>query len=437
MNENNNAVMNMEDGHIWNSVKRSAVKRSSNSELPETTSKMKTTTTSFFTKNRFEPLQSSEVNEDRAKIPPIYLKNMELKNYKEFIDELKILVGDNFQCQATNKNGVTIYPLTTDAYRTLIRALKDTKYEFHCYQLPHEKAYRVVLRHLHPNTDVNDIKIALEELSFNVRSVVNVLQSGTRVPLPLFFVDLEPHKDNEKIFEIKSLLYTRIRVEEPRKKTELLMCKRCLQFGHTRSYCHHPVKCARCCESHPTSACVSGGQEKRKCILCGGDHSSLYRGCQIYKELRSKKNSSRTMKRPSEIITNLVEQSATTPAPNQPVSIINRNMHDSSHKETNTKVQQNKCEHPLQQSRSDTTVATPRNSQRDPRLSSISYSQILSQTNDCHSSYSTPLPQSSYHPNPTAPVDIQQTLQIFFTRFQELLAPLISTLNLLVNKLLK
>jgi hypothetical protein len=173
-------------------------------------------TPSVETNNRFSPLATTE--ESIHKPPPVYVKNVPLKDYKHLLNQLKAIAGTNFECQATQNNGVTIYPRTSDAYREIIKFLKDSSVSYHTYQLPHEKAFRVVIRHLHPSTDVEEISQALSILSFEVRNVVNVLQSGTRIPLPLFFVDLEPKPNNNKIFELKSLLFTRISVEEPRKK---------------------------------------------------------------------------------------------------------------------------------------------------------------------------------------------------------------------------
>jgi hypothetical protein len=429
----------MDDG-TWEMPKRTAALKRPSDQISSGPAKVKP---NINTPNRFEPLRNTDNESDNGdKIPPIYLQNVELGQYKTLICVLKSLVGENFQCQATSKNGVTVYPSSSDAYRTLVGGLKEKNYNFHSFQLPREKAYRIVIRHLHPSTDVADIKAALEDLSFNVRSVVNVLQLGTRTPLPLFFVDLEPSKDNGKVFGVTALLHTRVKIEEPRTKADLLQCKNCLQFGHSRSYCHHPSRCARCGEQHETKFCGKADTEERTCILCQGNHSSLYRGCQIYKELRRKKYSS-PQNRPSHGY--LQGSPATTPAPTYPVgttytqrhaSIVNTRRHTQSERATvPTPVHITSTLPPVSQPPERRTFNMPRISARDPRLSSVSYAQVLSHEHTHNVSHPT---ESSTlnHTNTDVNQSLQQTLNLFFTRFQDLLSPLITTLNLLINKLL-
>jgi hypothetical protein len=106
---------------------------------------------------------------------------------------------DKFFCKAsTDRLKIqTAYP---ESYRALVRYLKDQDAQFHTYQLREDKSIRVVLRNLHPSTDVNKINEELELRLFEVRNVTNVLHKVTKNPLPLFFVDLEPSIKSKKIF---------------------------------------------------------------------------------------------------------------------------------------------------------------------------------------------------------------------------------------------
>jgi hypothetical protein len=60
-----------------------------------------------------------------------------------------------------------------------------------------DKAFRIVLRKLHPTTVPIEIKTAIIEIGFSVRSVTNVLSNTEKIKLPLFFVDLEPSEINK------------------------------------------------------------------------------------------------------------------------------------------------------------------------------------------------------------------------------------------------
>jgi hypothetical protein len=417
--------------------------------------------------NRFAPLTIVGSDENKCKPPPIYVNNVPLSGYKKLIAEISSVAANEFECQASQNNGVTFYPRTADSYRAIVRHLKTIEMSFHSYQLPNEKPFRIVIRHLHPSTEPAEITEALTMLSFKVRNVVNVLQAGTRTPLPLFFVDLEPSQDNNKIFDVKTLLYTRIAVEEPRKKQEIVQCKRCLQFGHTRTYCNHAVKCARCGEGHPSSSCTLPATEPRKCTLCEGNHSSTYRGCKVYKDLRNKRYNNAVLNKANKLISNqqsLMKQSANPIAPvstqtthsHQPQPYGQFHKQQQQIKHHNPQQQHTQQQH-IQQQQNTSSQSNPPSTTHDPRKHSPFYSHVLSKGKSAfQSTYSDTLPNTSanisnslaqgntnsqnfntgtstlFHSNES----IAATLDTFMTRFHDLIAPLISTLTLLVNKLL-
>lgn len=191
------------------------------------------------------------------------------------------MVGnENFSVKATI-NSLKIQPSNPDAYRTTIHFLKDAEAEFHTYQMKEGKALRIVLRNLHPTTTPIEIKTALEEIGFSVRSVTDVFSKITKIKLLLFFVDLEPAETNN-IFEINYLLNTKIKVEEPYKQRIIVQCQNCQEYGH----CSYPPRCVRCATQHHTSTCTKSRDTPAKCALCNGDHPAYYRGCQIHKNLQ-------------------------------------------------------------------------------------------------------------------------------------------------------
>jgi len=57
----------------------------------------------------------------------------------------------------------------------------------------------------------------------------------------LFFVDLQPAESNKEIYNIKALQNKIIQLKPPRvNKNHIIQCMRCLQYGHTKSYCNKP-----------------------------------------------------------------------------------------------------------------------------------------------------------------------------------------------------
>ncbi|KAL4153931.1 hypothetical protein QTP88_001764 [Uroleucon formosanum] len=152
------------------------------------------------------------------------------------------------------------------------------------------KAYRIVIRNFHPTTNTAEIRTALEEIGYQVRQITNVLYKHTKINLPIFFVDLEPSELNKDIFHVNHILHTKIKIEEPYKRRDIVQCLNCQEYGHTKTYCSHTPRCVRCAEHHPTSTCQKPRNLPAKCALCQGEHHANYKGCQIHKELQKLRN---------------------------------------------------------------------------------------------------------------------------------------------------
>ena len=130
---------------------------------------------------------------------------------------------DNFYCKSTTDK-LKIQTSNPDSYRTVVHFLRKEKAEFHTYQLNEDKPTRVVLRNLHPSTPTELIKSELEVRLFEVRQVTQVLHRINKHPLPLFFIDLEPTDFSQGIYQLDSLLHTKIKIEEPHKPKIISQC---------------------------------------------------------------------------------------------------------------------------------------------------------------------------------------------------------------------
>ncbi|CAH1710498.1 unnamed protein product [Aphis gossypii] len=218
--------------------------------------------------------------------PPIFVKGV--CNFPDLCTELIEQIGvDNFSCKSSTDR-LKIMTANPTAYRTLIHFLKEHKAEYHTYQLKDDKPTRVVIRNLHPTTSTELIKSELESRLFEVRQVTNVLHKINKNPLPLFFVDLEPTIQSNDIYNLTSLIHTKIKVEEPYKSKTISQCINCQEYGHTKSYCGYPARCVRCGALHSSSACPNPRDAAPRCALCSGDHPSNYKGCSVYKDLQQR-----------------------------------------------------------------------------------------------------------------------------------------------------
>lgn len=218
--------------------------------------------------------------------PPIFIYGV--INFQQMKDNIKTaILESDYKTRALANNTIKINPKNADAYRALVKHLREQKIVFHTYQIKQDRAYRVVLRNIHHSIPTDEIKAALEEQGFNVRNIMNINKRTTETPLNLFFVDLEPADNNKKIYDIQYLLNMKISVEPPRKTTNIVQCTRCQQYGHTKAYCTRPFSCVKCGEHHSSSSCSKTRDLPATCALCDGAHPANYRGCSVHKDLQN------------------------------------------------------------------------------------------------------------------------------------------------------
>ncbi|KAL4085156.1 hypothetical protein QTP88_027448 [Uroleucon formosanum] len=269
-------------------------------------------TNSFSSKNRFSALATNEISYEisnevemlsqeisnvQPKIPPIYIKDD--IDFFDFCKKIKPFTDpDGFNTKSSS-SGLKLMTYSINAYRHIIKFLEINNMNFHNYQTNEEKAFRVVIRHLHHTTPTDYIKEELHSLGFITRSITNCLQYKTKNPLPLFFVDLEPSPSNHNIYKVDSICYTKIKIEAPHPKKNPVQRLRCQNYGHTRTYCHHTPRCVKRCDIHLSFECQKDSNTPATCALCSGDHPASYKGCPKFKLLQKGRSSIKT-NRPTE-----------------------------------------------------------------------------------------------------------------------------------------
>jgi hypothetical protein len=138
-------------------------------------------------------------------------------NFSDLFSSLIEIIGvDNFFSKSSSEC-LKIQTANPVSYRALIHFLNTEEVQFHTYQLKEDKPTRDVIRNLHMSTSTDLIKSEHELCLFEVRKVTNALHKTTKCPLPLFFIDLEPTNYSNDIFQLSSLLHTKVKVEEPYK----------------------------------------------------------------------------------------------------------------------------------------------------------------------------------------------------------------------------
>lgn len=170
-------------------------------------------------------------NEIKIKLPPpIFIR--EVLDIVSFRQQLISLIGSENFLFKSSTNALKIQTINLDFYRKTIHFLREEKAQFYTVQPQEDKAFRIVIRNLHPSTPTTNVGIAIEDLDFSVRQVANVIQKVTKNKLPMLFVDLEPSTINKDIFNLTSLLHTKIKVEESHKRKDIMQCHNFQEYGH-------------------------------------------------------------------------------------------------------------------------------------------------------------------------------------------------------------
>jgi len=248
------------------------------------------------TQNRFTPLLNRQENEgspqnsthrDTPNIPrppPIFVYGV--KNFKAMLDDLAdVAEPETYRTSALAIETVKISANTVDTYRILVKHMQEENTVHHTHHIKIERAYRIVILHLHHSVPLDDIKEELRKEGHTVRNIMNIKHKQTKDPLSLFFVDLEPQANNKEIFNLQFLGNIKITTEAPHKNRNIVQCQRCQAYGHSIISCTRPYQCVKCGGQNDSKVCTKPRHNPARCALCGEDHPANYKGCTVYRNL--------------------------------------------------------------------------------------------------------------------------------------------------------
>ncbi|KAJ8707694.1 hypothetical protein PYW07_011371 [Mythimna separata] len=247
------------------------------------------------TRNSFEILDTEPTdktnNTDKVYVPkpePIFVTGV--INVNSLKDVLNKFLTSELYIMTTLKSGhvIKLIPKDIQTYKMIRENFIANNISHYTYQLKSERAYRVILRGLHASENTTEISKELLDIGHEVRQIVNIRHRATKEPLPIFYVDLEPKPNNKAIFDVKYLNNMKISFEAPYKKKEIIQCKRCQRFGHSKNQCFRPYRCVKCGSTHPTTTCTKKPDIEATCANCDEKHPASYKGCKVYKQYRER-----------------------------------------------------------------------------------------------------------------------------------------------------
>lgn len=168
-----------------------------------------------YKKSTLQPERSKE------RVPsPFYIDNLGERSLKLIIQKIEKvnLNKDKFTTQILASGGIIVNVYTDTLYRAVAKMLLEEKFNFHTYENKNYKPIRVMIRHLHPTTDPEDIITELRvKHQLPAERAVNIINKRDKKCLPLFMVTFKKEADTKEIFQLKFLLHQKIKVEALRK----------------------------------------------------------------------------------------------------------------------------------------------------------------------------------------------------------------------------
>lgn len=246
------------------------------------------------TSNRYLtlPLDAAEgeLPKRENKPPPLLLYGVEDVN--KLVSTIEsVLKKTDYAIKIVSKNQLRVTCNSIDAYKTLMVLVREQNMIGHTFTPKAERCYRIVIKNLHHTTPIEAIKEAIENTGNIVRGeIINARVGPNKRPSTTFFVNLEPSTKNKEAKNIKYIFHTAVKIEDPIKRSTVVQCMRCQQYGHTKNNCLKPYRCVRCAESHKTSDCPNKDKNTpAKCALCLGTHPANYKGCEVYQQIHKRK----------------------------------------------------------------------------------------------------------------------------------------------------
>nr|AMS38374.1 hypothetical protein [Bactrocera tryoni] len=199
-------------------------------------------------------------------------------------------VKKSYTLKLTGPSSCKINLSDSSDYRILTRKLNESKIPWYSYEDKQSRDIRVMVKDLHHSCEPESIVTDLQKQGFKVTKVLNKLQYKTKNPLNMFIVCFESTENIKKIYEIKHILNSVVKLEPIKPSNLVPQCKSCQAFGHTRNYCCKPPRCVKCAGNHTTLSCTKPAELPPKCCNCNQNHPANYRGCEVAKQLQKIKN---------------------------------------------------------------------------------------------------------------------------------------------------
>lgn len=245
-------------------------------------------------KNQTNNAPKSNANAVKSEKPAPIQVNLRKDGYLALHEALNRSLGSG-KFVANNmiaNQAVRIQPIDMENSVLITKFLLDHGYEFHTFKSKSERGKCYILRGLNEVQNINHIHAALVQAGFPAETTVTQHITGFQKAHPeikhnILFRVVTPNTFDEKIInEIDALFDLKVKFEKM-KGSKVIQCKRCQEYFHSASSCHHPFRCVKCKESHEIGQCPRDANPDLpiRCVNCDGAHSANnYKECKFFNE---------------------------------------------------------------------------------------------------------------------------------------------------------
>lgn len=219
--------------------------------------------------------------------PPITIKSIEPKVLEENLKDVAIN-RQNIKIRMKLDGGANVYVTTNDEFRAIRAHLDAKSVKYFTYTPDDEKLKRYVLYGL-PEHDTKDIKEYIKNtIKVEPHDVRKMRIAKPRYQGHANYVVYFDKKSDTSLLLMKQIsgMFGYHVFWSHYRRTEMPQCYNCQSFFHTSRGCTLTSRCNRCGGKHKSSDCSLVDKEtnkvpddKVKCCLCGGNHTSSYRQC--------------------------------------------------------------------------------------------------------------------------------------------------------------
>lgn len=246
-----------------------------------------------------EILKSTE-NNKRPKLIPYsqIILDHKLKNPKETMTIIKSWVKGLIHFHISNEKR-SILTYNKEDYESVLKNLKELKFEHFTYSPKELKPKKIVLTGLESGYDKEEILedlnnqlkgskieiISLQNIFALVRNHLN--KNHTKRDINKFLISFPGKCDMNHITKnVKYVCDHKIRWEPFINKYKSIQCRNCQRFGHSASNCGMIYRCVKCTNPHDVGQCQKKPEDSPQCINCDQKHSANFSKCQALIDFR-------------------------------------------------------------------------------------------------------------------------------------------------------